>query len=64
MKVDKTELKPCPFCGEKDAIEIDSYKDSGADWFFVTCRECQAQGTVCGTKQDAIDTWNWRTSDG
>ena len=53
-------LKPCPFCGEKDAIGIESYKSSGIDWFYVTCHECMAQGTTCGTEQDAVDTWNWR----
>ena len=53
-------LKPCPFCGWDDCINIDKYKCGGEWWYFVECEECMENGPVGKTEQDAIDAWNRR----
>ena len=53
-------IELCPFCGEKEEIEVESYKVDGKDWLYVTCHTCQAQGPASSTEEDAIDMWNWR----
>lgn len=43
----KTELKPCPFCGND--VELKHYKANGNDWWYIACRNCCI----------AIDPWMW-----
>ena len=47
------ELKPCPFCGNKD---VDISHVMGEYW--VTCY-C---GSMRQSKQEAVDSWNQRVS--
>jgi Lar family restriction alleviation protein len=61
-----TELKPCPFCGEK-AI-IDATDTSGGQLhYWVKCCECGAQpyklADYAIPKEDAIELWNIRADD-
>jgi Lar family restriction alleviation protein len=49
------ELKPCPFCGNK---QIDCYADIHRDWY-CECADCGIQ--MFGiSKDEAIKNWNKR----
>ena len=53
------ELKPCPFCGEKNNIDcIDCGITTGTIKGFVKCQNCGA--TICSMHEyiDAIKLWN------
>ena len=55
----RDELKPCPFCGDRDlsAVEL-----AGGCW--VTCEGCGAHGPgVERSKADALKLWNTRPGD-
>jgi len=58
------ELKPCPFCGGKAALE-----DYGLNGNFkiVKCLECGARTTLflknLNLGEDAIEAWNRRAKD-
>lgn len=57
---DKTELKPCPFCGSKPMF------GSSLGYIFVSCPECLAGNSLAmdsfkGQKEDAIEHWNRRS---
>ena len=58
-----TEIKPCPFCGEKAELRCTAGPDP--DWF-VQCTECRASADVFS--EDNLTGWNDRahptTSDG
>ena len=51
----KTELLPCPFCGEQKA----GVKHSGLWGYFVSC-SCTAVGPGRTTRDAAIIAWNTR----
>ena len=51
------ELKPCPWCLEKEDYVI--FVKNG--WFAIECGSCYAHGPVSDTKQAAIDAWNKRS---
>lgn len=52
----KIELKPCPFCGEKDNIEVFvKYDDC-----FIACTKCCANGPYKHTEEEAVEAWNTR----
>ena len=57
------ELKPCPFCGDKDLIdyEYQNYYSSPYCRLRVACRKCGARGPLCDSKEQAIDAWNKRS---
>lgn len=64
--MENTELKPCPFCGEKPII-IDNYF---FEMFFVACKnekcgvrpssESEQKGFRMAKKMQAIRRWNKR----
>jgi Lar family restriction alleviation protein len=52
------ELKPCPFCGERDQkvfLGIPKTKD-----WFVQCQTCQTTGPTGGDRESAVFQWNER----
>ena len=63
-----TELKPCPFCGQKVA-ELSSERFDGKDISYVTCRRCGSRGEFFfvspkyASAEKAIEAWNRRVSD-
>ncbi len=58
-----TDLKPCPFCGRKDATTpFPFHPQNGAN--VIACRGCGAEGPDCATPEDAAERWNTRFSDG
>ena len=52
-------LKPCPFCGEADLLEIHQPTTVGA---FVRCQNCTVEGPWSAKNSgDATDKWNTRS---
>lgn len=55
------ELKPCPFCREKDCIVVLKEKTvQGIPILHVVCGICAASGPQKRTKESAIEAWNRR----
>lgn len=55
LKVETTELKPCPFCGGKACIcGLGKYQKE------VYCENCGTVSDIYGTSQKAIEAWNRR----
>lgn len=71
--MNKNELKPCPFCGNKDIIIEKRSRNGGMDGSYenwlIECRKCFAEmdipadgfyGRKYYTKEEAITMWNCR----
>lgn len=70
-----TELKPCPFCGKTDSLEVSDCGSLEECGMFEECGEfayktvvCNVNKKGCGatsgyasTKEEAIEKWNTRT---
>lgn len=54
------ELKPCPFCGEKEDIDYGYMIGTMRGYCYVCCNECLAEIHTSGTPADAIRAWNRR----
>ena len=54
-----SDLKPCPFCGEKVAILVGG--DKIGKYFRVKCWGCGAQTVAKRTRAEAVEAWNCRT---
>jgi len=54
------ELKPCPFCGWTDVGYIQTICDG---WYLVECKNCQCEGALCETIEEAITAWNFRAAE-
>ena len=53
--LNKEILKPCPFCGDKNAQE---YKEDNLTW--LECPECGGRTKMCRTLDEAEAMWNRR----
>ena len=53
------DLKPCPFCGEKEAIRLTSW-----GLWRCWCVKCLAKTADELYKKDAIEAWNRRADNG
>ncbi len=60
----KTELKPCPFCGGKAELQDDGYSWRKAELFWVVCISCGAKTAVRSTKRAAKKHWDRRVDNG
>lgn len=55
MDDDQTEdPKPCPFCGSEATMRGDGV----LSW--VVCDNCDAEGPLKATEEDALNAWNTR----
>ena len=60
------DLKPCPFCGEKEPVRFMTRKgkDGFRDYFYVLCEYdtggCGASSGWHHYEDDAVDAWNNR----
>lgn len=54
------DLKPCPFCGNKDVKPL---KTDSEKWYTIECHNCFVSAGLHDTPRRAIDTWNRRTPD-
>ena len=63
MEVVKTysdDLKPCPFCGSRAAINT-FLDDEDVTCVYITCDNCKVSGPAAGTFEYVTDHWNNRT---
>ena len=51
------QLKPCPFCREKEKLHFDRVSECAGT---IDCDRCQAIGPEAPTKDEAISAWNTR----
>ncbi len=56
--MNKHKLEPCPFCGERELLDI---CDEGEGIASVCCIKCQASGPLKKRRHYAIAAWNVRT---
>ena len=54
------DLKPCPFCGRTDHVQIVSH---GFERYSVICLNCQLQHGQWHGLSVAIDAWNMRRTE-
>ena len=55
---EQAKLKPCPFCGSDENLEIrEAWVVAGYKWF-VSCADCWAHGPLVDTKDAAVTEWN------
>ncbi|UEP23148.1 Lar family restriction alleviation protein [Burkholderia ambifaria] len=54
--VTERELKPCPFCGGRAAIQ------QGGFTKYVMCLKCEVMGPNLASDVELIDAWNRRTT--
>lgn len=60
-----TELKPCPFCGDRAMLLSNNETFGFPKRFFVACAECGIETPrIFITPQQAIAAWNRREEDG
>lgn len=57
MRINKIELKPCPFCGSKN-VSI-----NGLSISWIECNECEMETKQYETREEAIKSWNTRYFD-
>ena len=63
---DTVELKPCPFCGNKNPTLEEMNSWSGEPVWFIGCENYNCYfgmslGESFNTKQEAIEAWNTRS---
>lgn len=62
QKTDYQNLRECPFCGGKGAIEHIVSTEHSPDHYHVICVDCGASTDYQSTEQYAISEWNRRAS--
>ena len=58
MMQDKTELKPCPFCGGEP--EIIRLKYNCRRYYKISCKKCNIRQYRKRKKHEAVSEWNTR----
>ncbi len=53
------ELKPCPFCGDDNAV-IQAHHTGRSTRYSVVCRTCYAMTNVYEAEDLAAEAWNRR----
>lgn len=56
----KSELLPCPFCGER-AVLLQHISNYGNCYYFVTCIDCGNRTEYKKTTQTVMRLWNRRS---
>ena len=59
MNIDNSLLKPCPFCGRSDKVEIEDDLSMEIRLVRVTCHRCFVEVKAMWIKE-AIKRWNRR----
>ena len=53
MKIDKFEVRSCPYCGSERLMLANQNSFS-----WVWCRNCQTMGPSCESAEEAVIKWN------
>lgn len=56
----KSKLRPCPFCGGVEDLDIDTGNDATGKYWAVSCCDCGAYSGSRHQRREAIATWNTR----
>ena len=58
-----SELKPCPFCGSKAMLDVETDDGCDGNWYFVYCQDMTCGGRSDGWAkiEDAVKKWNNRS---
>lgn len=59
---DSGELLPCPFCNMVEFLEMPLHTEGRKQMLPVTCPRCGAEGPPEYSKEEAIASWNRRTT--
>lgn len=62
MKENKTELKPCPFCGGKAEL-VGTGNFCGNCAYSVSCTSCNCNTDWLANKKEVVEAWNKRAFD-
>jgi Lar family restriction alleviation protein len=54
------ELKPCPFCSNKDLEILDGELTGFAQWVNCSKENCNTAGPARLSEKEAIEAWNTR----
>ena len=60
-----TELKPCPFCGEKAFLNDGFYvngRGTTTNYYYAKCYGCKAKTDDLASFDGAVEAWNRRQS--
>jgi hypothetical protein len=57
---ERDQLLPCPFCGEKPAVDITGFHGGGRT-IFCAGNDCMGPSTTAASFEDAAVQWNTRT---
>lgn len=57
----ENELKPCPFCGNKEVRLVDNISELGYAW--VSCPKCYTEGPTKDANKEAMEAWNSRAEE-
>lgn len=57
--MEKTELKPCPFCGGENIVLTSHHEVI----VFVQCEDCYATFPHFDSLEEAVSAWNRRAGD-
>jgi Lar family restriction alleviation protein len=58
-----TELKPCPFCGSDKIDVTPDYLLFFVLGWVARCEDCEAEASMMGTPDLALQRWNRRSSE-
>lgn len=63
MRIERDNLKPCPFCGDDHPEVVTDMTVSPENrHYFVECRYCDGSMGPQPTEDEAIESWNRRVS--
>ncbi len=54
----KEQIKPCPVCGEKEALDVYDVESYEHTYFFVMCGRCGYHGWLGRSIEEAVNVWN------
>ena len=57
------DLKPCPFCGEDDLLDIRWIVLANHNEYVVWCKNCSGQGPNDVSSDRAQEMWNLRRTE-
>lgn len=61
MRIERENLKPCPFCGDDHCeVVVDMTKKPERRHYFVECRICDGRMGPQPSEDEVVESWNRR----